>query len=206
MTDYFSFFDEQRRPWLDADSLKAKFLALSAEVHPDRSHNAPDSERQAASQRFLALNAAYNCLREHKCRLLHLLELESGTKPKDVQTIPSAMMDLAIEVGQLCRRVDDFLAERGGVTSPLLKVRMFERGEEWADRVRELLLRIKAAQSELDEVLKGMNAAWEHAPAIDTPARICALPLDRLEQVYRLASYFARWTEQARERVTQLAF
>ena len=68
MTDYFALLDEPRRPWLEPDSLKARFLALSAEVHPDRLHNAPEAQKQAANQQCAELNSAYRCLREPKER------------------------------------------------------------------------------------------------------------------------------------------
>jgi hypothetical protein len=32
------------------------------------------------------------------------------------------------------------------------------------------------------------------------------LPLGRLEELYRLFGYFARWSEQIQERVVQLSF
>ena len=35
MTDYFNLLSEPRRPWLNPEALKQKFLNLSAEVHPD---------------------------------------------------------------------------------------------------------------------------------------------------------------------------
>ena len=40
MTDAFALLSEPRRPWLDAEALKARFLPLSAAVHPDRVHSA----------------------------------------------------------------------------------------------------------------------------------------------------------------------
>ncbi len=81
MTDYFALLDEPRRPWLEPDSLKARFLALSAQVHPDRLHNAPEAQKQAANEQYAELNSAYRCLREPKERLQHLLELELRSKP-----------------------------------------------------------------------------------------------------------------------------
>ena len=103
MTDHFALLNEPRRPWVDPDSLKQKFLALSAEVHPDRVHNSGDSEKQRAQERYTDLNAAYNCLREPKSRLQHLLELELGVKPGNVQSIPPDLMDVFLEVSQACR-------------------------------------------------------------------------------------------------------
>src|SRR5712692_7651157 len=181
MTDHFALLNEPRRPWLDADLLKAKFLELCAELHPDRVHGASEEERQRVNQRFLELNSAYNCLREPKCRLRHLLELESGVKPKEVQEIPAETMELFLQTGQLCRQVDAFLAERAQVTSPLLKVKMFERAQEWTDKLNAAFRAINAKLAGLNAELKEMNSATG------------PLPLQRLEIVYRDFSYLARW-------------
>src|SRR5471030_2968047 len=116
MSDYFALLNEPRRPWLDADSLKQKFLALSTNAHPDKIHSAGESEKSAAGKQFAELNAAYNCLLEPKLRLLHLLELELGAKPKDIQQIPSALADLFAEVANACLSADVFLAEKSKVT------------------------------------------------------------------------------------------
>jgi curved DNA-binding protein CbpA len=205
MSDSFALFNEPRRPWLDAEVLKQKFLPLSSAVHPDRTHNAPEAEKHATNERYAELNAAYNTLREPRDRLLHLLELEAGGKPSDIQRIPPGTMDLFVEVGQLCRDVDAFQAQRGNVTSPLLKVQMFERGMEWTDKLQVLQQRINAKRDELASELQQMNAIWDSAPPIGSPQRATALPLERLEQIYRVFSYIARWTEQIQERVVQLA-
>ena len=205
LTDAFALLNEPRRPWLDAEALKQKFLPLSGAAHPDRIHSAPEAEKQAATNRYAELNAAYNTLREPRDRLLHLLELERGAKPSDIQRIPPGTMDLFVEVGQLCRDVDAFLAERVKVTSPLLKVQMFERGMEWTDKLQALQQRINAKRDELSAELQQMNSVWESAPPIDSPERAAALPLERLEQIYRVFSYIARWSEQIQERNVQLA-
>lgn len=206
MIDNFALLDEPRRPWLDTDALKGKFLKLSAEVHPDRVHTASEAEKAAANQRYSEVNAAYNCLRELKERLLHLLELATGAKPKDVQRIPPGTMDLFVEVGQMCRDTDGFLAEKAKVTSPLLKVQMFEKGMEWTDKLNELQRKINAKRDELTVELQAMNPTWEAAEKSASPKCEVVLPLERLEQIYRVLSYVARWTEQIQERVVQLSF
>ena len=63
------------------------------------------SDFESRSQRFVALNAAYQVLREPKDRLLHLLELELGAKPTEVQPTSPGAMELFLEVGRLCREV-----------------------------------------------------------------------------------------------------
>lgn len=205
MTDAFALLSEPRRPWLDADVLKARFLPLSAEVHPDRVHSASEAEKAAANSRYAELNAAYNTLREPRDRLLHLLELEAGGKPKDVQRIPPGTMDLFVEVGQTCRDTDEFLKQKSTSESPMVKLRLMQEGLDWLDRLQALQGRVNAKRDELVTELRQMNAVWEPAPPVGAPERVAALPLERLEQVYRAMSYVARWTEQIQERIVQLA-
>ncbi|HLP76035.1 MAG TPA: hypothetical protein VK327_03890, partial [Candidatus Paceibacterota bacterium] len=138
MTDYFSLLDEPRRPWLDSESLKEKFLALSASVHPDHVHHLSEAERIATQERYIELNAAYNCLREPKQRLQHLLLLELGNAPKDIQQTPPELVDAFMEVGRLLRSTDALLSEKAAARSPLLQVQLFERSHEQADRLRDL--------------------------------------------------------------------
>jgi curved DNA-binding protein CbpA len=205
VTDCFALLDEPRRPWLDVPALKAKFLVRSGEVHPDRVHNAPEAERAAAQERYTALNAAFNTLREPKDRLQHLLELESGAKPGNIQSTPAELTDLFFAVGQLCRDVDFFLLEKGRANSPLLKVKMFQRAMEWTNQLNALQTRLNAKRTELEVQLAAMNEAWAAAPT-EPEARRAGLPLARLEQLYRTFSFLTRWTGQLQERVVQLAF
>ena len=198
MPDYFTLLDEPRRPWLDADALKAKFLARAADLHPDRVHNAGETEKSAATARYAELNAAYHCLLEPKSRLLHLLELESGAKPKDVQHIPPALADLFAEVANSCRSADSFLVEKSAVTSPLLQVQWFERAQVWIERLNLLKNKLGGLHAQLLDELKAIDANW------DISARPEALA--RLEELYRLFSYFNRWNRQLQERSTRLSF
>ena len=160
MTDYFALLNEPRRPWLDPEALKTKFLKLAAETHPDKQHGAGEMEKTAANRSYAELNAAFNCLAEPKLRLLHLLELELGAKPTDVQQIPSALADLFAEVATTCRNADDFLAEKNKATSPLLQVRLFERAQEWIEQLRTLQTRLAGLHGKLIEELKSLDASW----------------------------------------------
>jgi DnaJ-domain-containing protein 1 len=206
MTDYFALFGETRRPWLDPEKLKDKFLAFTAQVHPDRVHEATEAEKQAANVHYTELNAAYNCLRESKTRLLHLLELERGTRPEKVQPIPSETMELFTEVGQLCREADLILADKAKATSPLLKVELFARGMALAEKLNALQRKLSVRREALEEQMKILNLAWESAPPIGSLARVKVLPCARLEHIYRQFSYLTRWCQQLQERVLRLSF
>ncbi len=205
MADYFALLDEPRRPWLDPELLKAKFHALSATVHPDRVHRATEMEKQAANQRYVQLNAAYQCLRESKERLQHLLELERGGKVEDVQKISPETMELFMEIGELCRETDAFLAEKASVSSPLLKVQLFERGMALTDRLNLTVEHLNGRRAALSEQIRNLNMAWETAPPVGSSTRLHVLPCTRLEHVYRDLSYLKRWTQQLQERLVQLS-
>jgi curved DNA-binding protein CbpA len=202
MTDHFAVLNEPRRPWLDSEALKARFLALSSKVHPDRFHNADETERVAANQRYLELNSAFNCLRDHKERLVHLLELETGARPANTQRIPPGLMEIFMEVGRVCQGADAFLAEKTKATSPLARVNLFERGMEWADRLSVVLTRANSLQAALIEALKAIDAEWMSQMDQSKKAQL----MGRLEQIYREFGYVNRWTAQLQERVVQLSF
>jgi DnaJ-domain-containing protein 1 len=199
VADNFALLNEPRRPWLDADLLKQKFLALSANIHPDKIHSANELEKSAAAKQFAELNAAYNCLLEPKSRFLHLLELELGAKPKDIQQIPAALADLFAEVATVCKSADNFLAEKNKVTSPLLQVRLFERAQEWIEQLNSLQRKLNELREKLIGELKSVDAKW-----IENNLETRSDLLKKLEELYRLFSYFNRWNNQIQERVVQL--
>lgn len=200
MVDYFTLFDEPRRPWLDTDSLKQKFLSRSATLHPDKIHSGGEAEKIAAAKKFAELNAAWNCLAAPKLRLLHLLELELGTKPKDIQQIPNTLADLFAEVAAVCRDADRFLVEKSKAASPLLQVQFFERAQEWVEKLNALQKKLGVFNEQLPAELKSLDSKWM---AGDVKVRRGLL--DELENLYRLFGYFNRWNAQIQERIVQLS-
>jgi DnaJ-domain-containing protein 1 len=201
MTDNFALLNEPRRPWLDAGLLKQKFLALSTNLHPDKIQSASELEKFVSAKNFADLNAAFNCLAEPKSRLLHLLELELGAKPKDIQQIPAALADLFAEVANSCRSADHFLAEKSRTASPLLQVQLFERGLDWVEKLNGLQTKLNALRGNLTDELKSLDAQWTLA---GENSRHEILP--KLEELYRLFGYFNRWNSQIQERMVQLSF
>jgi hypothetical protein len=199
MTDNFALLNEPRRPWLDANSLKQKFHALSANAHPDKIRSASESEKSAAAKQFAELNAAYNCLLEPKSRLLHLIELETGAKPKDIQQIPPALADLFAEIAAVCHKADGFLAGKSKVTSPLLQVQLFERAQDWIEQLNSLQRKLNGLREKLTGELKSLDAKW-----IENNLQMRGDLLKKLEELYRLFGYFNRWNNQIQERVLQL--
>jgi len=232
-TDYFAALKEPRRPWLEAETLKRRFLALSAEIHPDRVHNQSTQEKESAHRRYLEVHAAYECLREPKTRLRHLLELEQGGRLREVDTVPPDLLELFMDVSRVSRQVDAFLAERDKMGSPLLKAQHFSRGLQHEREVAALRSRIEARQEALVAELRAIDVTWSAAegpgsvgrgPPEDPPhgggpeqaaflagtarmgggSKAHESLRSRLEEMYRLFSYFARWTGQLAEQQFQL--
>jgi curved DNA-binding protein CbpA len=201
MTDYFALLGQERRPWIDLESLKKKFLSLSAELHPDRMHGGTTEEKLVAQRRYAELNTAYNTLGHSKERLHHLLELETGVKPQQVQQIPAGLTDFFLEAGQLFKQVDQFLTEKARASSPLLQVQLFETGQLWTEKLNALQKRLNERQEEARVKLQALDQQWMQKN--DSAGRSQLLP--ELEQLYRLFGYYTRWAAQLQERVVQLS-
>jgi hypothetical protein len=199
--DYFQLLNETRRPWLEPETLQQEFLALSANVHPDRVHHLGPEERAAAQQRYVELNAAYRCLREPKDRLRHLLELETGAVPSEIQRVPPDLMDCFMQVSQTCREADAVVSDKSKTTSPLLQVQCFERAQAEREKVLALQRKLNTQRESLLAELRTIDENWT---AGDRESR--GGWLRRMEELYRLFSYFDRWLGQLQERVVQLSF
>src|SRR5260221_1576293 len=184
MTDYFSLLGELRRPWLDPDSLKKKFLSLRASVHPDRVHNEGQDQKEQAQGRYTELNQAYQQLRSPKDRLQHLLELETGAKPQQVQAVPSGLMEFFFRVAQLFKQTDAFLVEKARTSSPLLQVQLFETGQAWVEELKALQQQLASRQESLVAQLKEEDDRWTTRAGADQSDR--SGMLKRLDEPYRL--------------------
>ena len=193
MIDYFALLGESRRPWLDAEILKQTFLSLSADAHPDRVHGATAQEKKSANDRYTQLNAAYQCLANPRDRVRHLLELELGRKPDDLDRVPNELMNSFMSVAEILREADKFLGEKEQTLSPLLQVQLFERGQTFVEKLGEVEKSVVVTRENVIRELRQLNGAE-------------ILPLQRLEEIYRLLGYYDRWLKQIQERRVRLSF
>jgi curved DNA-binding protein CbpA len=203
MTDYFALLEQPRRPWLEPEAVKQKFLSLSAEFHPDRVHNAEEQIRRAAQQHYAELNAAHNTLINPRERLRHLIELETGRKPADVQQVPSELANFFFEIARTCREADAVLDDRAKAASALAKVQFFERSQETIETLGAAQRRIGDRRKDLLNDLRNTDDEWRRHSRGESGKR--QEMLLRLEQLYQHLSYFDRWSQQIQERVVELA-
>ena len=110
MTDFFSEFGLDRRAWIDLDNLKAKYHALMAESHPDKTNG---SEAKSS-----LLNEGRKTLSSHPHRLRHLAALLGVTEST---TKISPDWDLFSRTGDLTRRASVALEKKATLASPIAK-------------------------------------------------------------------------------------
>jgi curved DNA-binding protein CbpA len=201
MTDLFSALGLARRPWLEQEEIKRRFLEASAQAHPDRFHSATAREKAGAEDHFAVLNSAQSTLRNPRERLVHFLALEGIALGGHVQNVPAAAMEFFGSVGQLTREVDAFLAEKGKVTSPMMKVQLFQKGLDWTDKLQELSGRLTSRTEAAYAEVKQLDALWTSALQ-DERQQV----LRRLEEIARALAFLERWRAQLQERIHALAF
>lgn len=146
MVDCFALLGVPRRPFLDVQCLKERFIELSSNLHPDRIHHAGVGEREEASARFAELNAAWNCLSDTKERLEHLLALERGSRPTEMHEVSAETSELFLEVAAVRKHAQAFLDRREATSSPFSEPewlpidprlsRVFERSTPPSNRIK----------------------------------------------------------------------
>jgi molecular chaperone HscB len=188
--DPFSFFELPPRPALDADALKERFARATAEMHPDKFAQAPEPERLAAEARYAELNRAYQTLIDPRSRLLALYELTKGEKPRDVQRIPPGTLDLGIDVGEACQKLDRFLERKRAAGGALERAALMGEELTLQDSLLTLRGKLETLGMTLDADLAALDARWQTGDH----------DLNALEALYRKYSYLARWRQQVEER------
>ena len=101
-----------------------------------------------------------------------------------------------MQIGQTCAQAAAFLEKQPQTDSPILKAKRFVEQMEWTDKLTDFQNQLQEISDKLEEELKRMNTDMENG---------APLPLERLEEIYRSASYINRWTDQIREKIVQLA-
>ena len=192
--DYFALLNQPRRPALDQARLKEQFLALSADAHPDRFHASAPEEKAQATQRFAELNAAFNCLKEPRDRVRHLVELELGRRPGDLKNVPGELADAFMRIAAVSRATDRFAAEKSRIHSPLLQAEFFEKIQPHLHTLEELQRELSGLHERALDRLRMLDVAWQNAGAADRES-----VLRQLEELAQVLGFHGRWQAQLQE-------
>ena len=83
----------------------------------------------------------------------------------------------------------------------MLRVQLFERGQEWVERLGAMQRRIGQRREKLIRELQLLDAEWNDKagnPSAGAPL------LSKLEAIHRLFSFYTRWSSQIQEALVQL--
>ena len=206
MVDFFSLFQVPRSPWLNEEDLKSRYHAHAMKIHPDRFHQAPAEAQTAATTDYAQWNAAYQVLSDPRERLQHLIELEQGGKPAEVQQVSAETMETGMKIAQLCRETDTFLSHKAAISSPLLLAQEFEAGQTRLDQLQGWMRELTSRHDILLEEVKQLSTAWIPTDTSDSgKSNVAALPLRRLEEIFRQLTYLKRWRDQVNTRIVALS-
>jgi curved DNA-binding protein CbpA len=192
MTDYFALLKQPRRPWLDEAQLKQQFLALSSEAHPDRIHGATSEAKAAATQRFTELNTAFNCLKEPRDRVRHLVELELGRKPGDLKNVPGELADAFMKIATASLTTERLVGERAQIQSPLLQAGFLEKIQPHLVALEQLQREVARMHAVALGRLRSLDEAWQES----SDHRTILLQLEELAQ---MLGFHGRWQAQLQE-------
>lgn len=193
MLDYFALLRQPRRPWLEEEPLKQQFLTLSADAHPDRVHAATAEEKAAATQRFTELNSAYNCLKEPRDRVRHLVELELGRRPGDLKNVPGDLADAFMRIATASRTTGQLVAEKSQIHSPLLQAAFFEKIQPHLDTLEDLQREVSGLHQIALQRLRSLDELWQKDPSRHAEV------LPQLEDLAQVLGFHARWQAQLQE-------
>jgi curved DNA-binding protein CbpA len=204
VTDYFAILGLPRRVWLQEETVKAAFLKLSAQAHPDRVHTGHAENREEAGNRFAEANAANSCLRNPRERVLHLLELNGHGKPANVQNVPAAALELFAPVAELTRGVEAFLSQKAKATSPMVQAQFFQRALEWTDKIKKIQTLLLSRTADVEQQLKLIDT--ELAPEAQPLQSFPDGTANRLHELAATLGFLQKWQAQLQEKLVTLAF
>lgn len=180
--DCFALLGVPRRPRVDAEELKAAYLRLSAEAHPDAAGG--------DAARFREIQEAHRVLRHPASRLRHLLEVQFGA----VENLPpSADQEMFLRVGAVLQRARDARQRRDAARSALARALLVADESAVRRDLEEAVLGVEEALAEADSREAVLDANW---PAVE-PLELARLASDRV--------YLMRWKSELAEGLFRLA-
>lgn len=180
------------RPWLERETLQAKFVERAAQWHPDTN---PDPE---AASRFQALVGAHLLLRDPVKRLECVLQLEN---PADAPAHPGTQItqeltDLFLSIATLNRQLQAFHAQKPATQSTLNRALMHSDRLALGHDLEQLSNQVEQHWQRCETQIHAADTIWERrTPEI----------LESLKKVLREMVFLQRWRVQLRESRVRLA-
>jgi len=189
MTDYFALLQQPRRPWLNAERLKEKYIQITISTHPDTQKQKPGEASPAVD--FASTNEAFRVLVDPKSRLQHLLKLEGMPTGSDI--VPDTLADVFLETGTLIQEIDLLISRATGnaLSKAMREPEILEKRKLTADLLDKLEKMYQGALKELED----LDRLWTSTHKIE----------QELAALSSKLAYLTRWLAQLEERKFQLS-
>lgn len=149
MSDPFAELGFERRPGLDITTLKARYLSLAKEFHPD--------SRNGDAGHYQSLKLAYETLLDPASRLKALAGGASGNWHP-----PDTLFDLTAQAITAAR---DASHTPSASASPLVNALLSQKAARARTLVREARSRISSCLDDANLSLKELDARWPNVTA-----------------------------------------
>jgi hypothetical protein len=183
MEDAFAVFGIRRKPVIQEEALRERYLKLSVDRHPDASGGKDED--------FHLVQEAYKTLRDPAMRLLHLLELTFPEHQRDSGHAPHA--ELFLRAGNAVQAARAVWQRFEKTSSALARALLSPEIAEALRQIREAFEVVEQAEDELDSELENLDARWPNVSP------------DELSTVATSFRFLCRWKSQLSEWEFQLS-
>lgn len=197
--DAFQSLELPRSAWLDEEEIKRKFYTLSVPCHPDKVHNLPETSKKQAETRFVALNRAFNVLKDPRTRLKHFLELETGRDYSEISEVPDGLTDWFKVVHEALGRAKKHL-QGAPNNSPLEKVQRMKVLLEIQTQLQETAKTLSDQVTQYQNQVARLADHWAQLTESDDTQKKRDI-LHELESLYYQLTYLTRWHSQVQQKM-----
>jgi curved DNA-binding protein CbpA len=158
-TDAFALLGLPRSASLTEDEVRAAFQKAAAAAHPDSA--ADETERNARTAQFTALNEASATLTSLPRRLRHLLELEypDTSAQKTGAPMDGAMMELFSNTAAAVQRAAAVQSQKQQAATALARAMLAKEEMQAQEELEAATLKVEAARAALEESLPALDGA-----------------------------------------------
>ncbi|MEX1117661.1 MAG: J domain-containing protein [Terrimicrobiaceae bacterium] len=150
MTDAFALLGLPRRPFLEEESIRSAYLERAKHLHPDSAEGHAESFSEAKN--------AFEILKDPATRLRHLIELETGQRPKqEAPSVAGALFSEVCATTELSRAV---LAKAAVSKSPLVRALLLGDLRRAVAQTESVLQSVSHHQHHQTGELARLDAAW----------------------------------------------
>ncbi|MCS1408148.1 MAG: Co-chaperone protein HscB [Verrucomicrobia subdivision 3 bacterium] len=200
--DFFAVLGLPRTPWIDADRLKAHYLEIARQSHPDQAEE-PESKQAPNQPDSATVNEAYQVLGNDVTRLVHFLALETGHDTAQERDVPKQLVDVFMGLSPLFHEADQTIQLLRVEQTPILRANHYLSATPLLTSLSDASTKLSALAGVARTHLQTVAQAWLDLPVSENGQQRDAILTD-LRDTYRTLSFLQRWQNNIAERSFEL--